>query len=206
MVSAEASLWELGIQLPQASTPFGAYVEAVQMAICCSSAACFLRRTRSRNLLGVLARNWSHGVAQWEMGPRPSRRKATDLAGSSVSHLLGKPARRPNHRGIPATTSSAGDPPLEQNPSSSPRDPARETIAPIGFSHGLDPQGTSGTHLITRSQDGFSAKADAIRGALAIPSNLARPDALLLSLAPRVVAILVKDQVGDLPGVHREEL
>ena len=30
MVSAEASLWELGIQLPQASAPFGAYVEAVQ--------------------------------------------------------------------------------------------------------------------------------------------------------------------------------
>jgi hypothetical protein len=30
MVSAEASLWELGIQLPQASTPFGAYVDAVQ--------------------------------------------------------------------------------------------------------------------------------------------------------------------------------
>ena len=30
MVSAEASLWELAIQLPQASTPFGAYVEAVQ--------------------------------------------------------------------------------------------------------------------------------------------------------------------------------
>jgi hypothetical protein len=29
MVSAEASLWELGIQLPQASTPSGA-VEAVQ--------------------------------------------------------------------------------------------------------------------------------------------------------------------------------
>jgi enamine deaminase RidA (YjgF/YER057c/UK114 family) len=30
MVSAEASLRELGIQLPQAPTPFGAYVEAVQ--------------------------------------------------------------------------------------------------------------------------------------------------------------------------------
>lgn len=30
MVSAEASLWELSIQLPQAPTPFGAYVEAVQ--------------------------------------------------------------------------------------------------------------------------------------------------------------------------------
>jgi hypothetical protein len=30
MVSAEASLRELGIQLPQAPTPFGAYVEGVQ--------------------------------------------------------------------------------------------------------------------------------------------------------------------------------
>jgi len=30
MVSAQASLRELGIQLPQASAPFGAYVEAVQ--------------------------------------------------------------------------------------------------------------------------------------------------------------------------------
>ena len=30
MVSAQASLRELGIQLPQASVPFGAYVEAVQ--------------------------------------------------------------------------------------------------------------------------------------------------------------------------------
>ena len=30
MVSADASLWELGIQLPQASTPFRVYVEAVQ--------------------------------------------------------------------------------------------------------------------------------------------------------------------------------
>ena len=30
MVSAEASLRELGIQLPQAPKPFGAYVEAVQ--------------------------------------------------------------------------------------------------------------------------------------------------------------------------------
>src|SRR5258705_1000373 len=31
-------------------------------------------------------------------------------------------SRRPNHQGIPATASSAGDPPLEQNPSSAPRD------------------------------------------------------------------------------------
>jgi enamine deaminase RidA (YjgF/YER057c/UK114 family) len=30
MVSAEESLWELGIRLPQAPTPFGAYAEAVQ--------------------------------------------------------------------------------------------------------------------------------------------------------------------------------
>ena len=30
MVSAEESLWELSIRLPQAPTPFGAYVEAVQ--------------------------------------------------------------------------------------------------------------------------------------------------------------------------------
>jgi enamine deaminase RidA (YjgF/YER057c/UK114 family) len=30
MVSAEKSLWELSIRLPQAPTPFGAYVEAVQ--------------------------------------------------------------------------------------------------------------------------------------------------------------------------------
>jgi len=30
MVSAEARLQELGIQLPQAPAPFGAYVEAVQ--------------------------------------------------------------------------------------------------------------------------------------------------------------------------------
>jgi enamine deaminase RidA (YjgF/YER057c/UK114 family) len=30
MVSAEQSLWELSIRLPQAPTPFGAYVEAVQ--------------------------------------------------------------------------------------------------------------------------------------------------------------------------------
>jgi len=30
MVSAEASLRELGIQLPQAPTHFGAYVEAIQ--------------------------------------------------------------------------------------------------------------------------------------------------------------------------------
>src|SRR5213078_3457265 len=28
--------------------------------------------------------------------------------------------RRPNHRGIPATASSAGDPPLERNPASLP--------------------------------------------------------------------------------------
>jgi enamine deaminase RidA (YjgF/YER057c/UK114 family) len=30
MVGAEKSLWELSIRLPQAPTPFGAYVEAVQ--------------------------------------------------------------------------------------------------------------------------------------------------------------------------------
>jgi enamine deaminase RidA (YjgF/YER057c/UK114 family) len=30
MVNAEESLWELSIRLPQAPTPFGAYVEAVQ--------------------------------------------------------------------------------------------------------------------------------------------------------------------------------
>jgi hypothetical protein len=29
MVSAEASLWELGIQLPQAPTPFSDYVKVV---------------------------------------------------------------------------------------------------------------------------------------------------------------------------------
>src|SRR5881394_2366230 len=29
-------------------------------------------------------------------------------------------SRRPNHRGIPATASSAGDPPLERNPASLP--------------------------------------------------------------------------------------
>src|SRR6266404_4773264 len=34
-------------------------------------------------------------------------------------------SRPPNHQGIPATASSAGDPPLERNPSSSPRDSAR---------------------------------------------------------------------------------
>ena len=42
-------------------------------------------------------------------------------------------SRRPNHQGIPATASSAGDPPLEQNPSSSPRDWASEIIARWGF-------------------------------------------------------------------------
>ena len=58
MVSAEASLWELGIQLPQAPTPLGAYVEVLQISDLLFLATCPLRKTTSRNLLGVLARNW----------------------------------------------------------------------------------------------------------------------------------------------------
>lgn len=46
-------------------------------------------------------------------------------------------SRRPNHQGIPATASPAGDPPLERNPSSVPPRFSREIIPSVGFSHSL---------------------------------------------------------------------
>jgi enamine deaminase RidA (YjgF/YER057c/UK114 family) len=62
MVSAGASLWELGIQLPQASTPFGAYVEAVQTGDLLFFSGMLPTENQNSNLLGVLARNWSYGA------------------------------------------------------------------------------------------------------------------------------------------------
>ena len=58
--------------------------------------------------------------------------------------LPGRPRLGPGPgTGPPVTVSSAGDPPLERNPSSSPRDFSKGIIASVRFSHSLDPELTS---------------------------------------------------------------
>src|SRR5258708_34619714 len=71
------------------------------------------------NPVGVLVTQFSRGacegdhtrpgpVCRWTRSPGRATPRVQDCS------------RRPNHQGIPATASSAGDPPLEQNPSSAP--------------------------------------------------------------------------------------
>ena len=64
MVSAEASLRELGIQLPQAPTPFGAYVEAVQTGDLLFLSGMLPVENQKPKLAGMSARNWT----AWQAG------------------------------------------------------------------------------------------------------------------------------------------
>src|ERR1035437_3759047 len=72
----------------------------------------------------------------------PDRRHRTRGRGVPAHRRTHQPheqdcSRRPNHQGIPATASSAGDPPLERNPSSFPPRFSKGIIASMGFSHSL---------------------------------------------------------------------
>ena len=129
------------------------------------SVQCFLQTYRSidwRGLHGRLVHFRNRGVAHLTPQKIEKRVSYAELKTLSLAVAIrrhrtrgrGVPAHRrthrpreqdcsrpPNHQGIPATTSSARDPLLNETLHHPPRF-SKGTIASIGFSHGLDPERT----------------------------------------------------------------